>query len=194
MLSYGLKWNNFFAHMDSHLQVTFCKLRKELKREKMKLFHKMNHGEKTILAPQTGRIISVEEIPDPAFSGKVLGDGLGIIPTENEVLAPVSGTVIEVADTLHAICLEGDGNGLEILIHLGLDTVKLKGRGFTCHVKEGQHVSAGDLLMEMDIEQIKLAGYNTVSPFIITNPDQAKNLSMSSGNAVAGKTVLMKYH
>ena len=131
-------------------------------------------------------------MPDSVFSGKVLGDGVGIIPSENEVLAPVSGTVVQVADTLHAVCLESD-DGLEVLIHLGLDTVKLKGKGFTCHVKAGQHVSAGDLLMEMDLTQIGQAGYNAVTPCIVTNLDQVKRLSMFSGDAVAGKTVVMEY-
>lgn len=158
----------------------------------MGLFHRINSKKKTIVAPQTGRIIPVDEIPDPAFSKKVLGDGIGMIPSENKVLAPVSGTVVQVADTLHAVCIESD-DGLEILIHLGLDTVELKGEGFTCHVKAGQHVSAGDLLMYMDLEQIGQAGYNVVTPCIITNLDHVKNLSMASGEAVAGKTVVMEY-
>jgi glucose-specific phosphotransferase system IIA component len=159
----------------------------------MGLFHKIDFKKKVIVAPQTGRIISVGEIPDPVFSGKVLGDGIGIIPSESKVLAPVSGTVVQIADTLHAICIQSD-DGLEVLIHLGLNTVSLKGKGFKCHVKSGQHVSTGDLLMDMDIGFIQNEGLNVVTPCIITNMDIVKKLSTVSGSAVAGKTAVMEYN
>lgn len=145
-----------------------------------------------VLAPQTGEAIPITKVPDPVFSGKVLGDGIGIIPSENKVVAPVDGTVVQVAETLHAVCMQGD-DGAEIIIHLGIDTVKLKGKGFTCHVKDGQHVSAGDLLMDMDIGFIKSAGYDVTTPCIITNMDKVKNISMESGNTEAGKTTVIEY-
>lgn len=157
----------------------------------MRFFQSKKH-KNTILAPQTGKIIPITEVPDKVFSGKVLGDGVGLVPSENKVVAPVDGTIVQVAETLHAICIESD-SGAEIIIHLGIDTVELKGKGFTCHVKDGQHVSAGDLLMDMDISFIKNAGYNVTTPCIITNMDKIKNISMKSGNAEAGKTTIIEY-
>lgn len=157
----------------------------------MSLFHKQK-TDGIIVAPQTGKIVSLAEVPDDVFSGKILGDGIGIVPSEDKVLAPISGKVVQIADTLHAICIEGD-DGIEILIHLGLETVKRKGKGFTCHVKAGQHVSAGDLLMDMDVKEMEQAGYNVVSPCIITNMDQVKSLTTYGGNADAGKTTVTKY-
>lgn len=157
----------------------------------MTLFHK-HKNDGVIVAPQTGKIVALAKVPDDIFSGKVLGDGIGIIPSDGKVLAPVSGKVVQIADTLHAICLESD-DGLEILIHLGLETVQLNGKGFTCHVKEGQRVSTGDLLMDMNVEEIKQAGYNVVTPCIITNMDEVKDLTTYGGKADAGKTVIIKY-
>lgn len=145
-----------------------------------------------IVAQQTGKIIPLTEVPDPVFSGKVLGDGIGIIPAENKVVAPISGTIVQIADTLHAICIEGD-DGLEVLVHLGLETVKLKGKGFTCHVKTGQHVLAGDLIMEMDIQQIQQAGLNVVTPCVISNMDKVQKFTIFSGNTEAGETAIMEY-
>lgn len=157
----------------------------------MSLFHKKKSGG-VIVAPQTGAIVPLAQVPDDIFSGKVLGDGIGIIPSDNKVLAPIPGKIVQIADTMHAICIEGD-DGIEILIHMGLETVKRNGKGFTCHVKTGQRVSAGDLLMDMDVEEIKQAGYNVVTPCIITNMEQVKSLTVHDGNAIAGKTAVVEY-
>lgn len=143
-----------------------------------------------ILAPQNGKIVPISEIQDPVFSGRILGDGVGIIPSENRVLSPISGTIVQIAETFHAICIQGD-SGIEILVHLGLDTVKLKGKGFTCCVKNGQHVSAGDLLMNMNIKLIRREGFDTITPCIIINMDKVKKLSVLTGNTIAGKTIIM---
>ncbi len=145
-----------------------------------------------IVAQQNGKAVSITEVPDPVFSGKVLGDGVGIIPSNGEVVAPVSGTVAQVAHTKHAIGIESD-DGLEVLVHLGVDTVKLDGQGFTCYVEVGQHVNAGDKLMDIDLDFIQSQGLSTVSPCIITNLDAAKNLKIFSGDVVAGETVVMTY-
>ncbi|ARP50824.1 hypothetical protein B6259_08060 [Ruminococcaceae bacterium CPB6] len=157
----------------------------------MKLFQKSQSAH-VILAPQTGRAVALTEIPDPVFSGKVLGDGAAVIPCGSQVLAPVTGTVVQIASTLHAICMESD-DGLDILIHLGLDTVNLKGRGFQCHVQTGQHVKAGTLLMEMDVEQIRSAGLNPVTLCIITNMECVRELTSYTGKTEAGNTVLLSY-
>ncbi len=145
-----------------------------------------------IVAQQSGKAISIEEVPDPVFSGKVLGDGVGIVPSSGEVLSPVSGTVAQVAHTMHALGIESD-DGLEILVHLGIDTVKLNGEGFTCHVEVGQHVNAGDKLMDMDLDFIQSKGLSTISPCIITNLDAVKNLEIFAGSVTAGETPVMSY-
>lgn len=157
----------------------------------MSIFH---HSEtvKTLLAPQAGTVIPLAKVPDPVFSGKILGDGAAIAPSSDGVFAPVSGTVVQIAKTLHAVCLKSD-DGLELLIHLGLDTVKLGGKGFICHVKSDQHVSAGELLMDMDLNYIRAAGYNPITPCVITNMNAIAKLTVHVGEAAAGKTAIMTY-
>ena len=96
----------------------------------------------SILAPLTGRAVPLEQVPDPVFSQKIIGDGIAVIPTEGKIVSPVSGEVVSVADTLHAYGFRTE-DGLELLIHVGLETVALKGECFTAHVKTGDHVKAG---------------------------------------------------
>ena len=107
-----------------------------------------------LVAPITGNLISLSEIPDPVFSQGMMGKGFGIEPTEGKVVSPVNGKVISVFPTKHAVTLQAD-NGTEILIHFGLDTTLLKGEGFTSHVTDGQAVKAGDILLTVDIEAIR---------------------------------------
>lgn len=145
-----------------------------------------------ILAQQTGKAVAITDVPDPVFAQKVLGDGIAIIPSSNEVFSPISGTIAQIAHTFHAIGIEGD-DGTEVLVHLGIDTVKLDGEGFTCYVEVGQHVSAGDKLMDMDIAAIQAKGYQTISPCILTNMDSVKNLNFQLGNVVGGQATVMTY-
>jgi sugar PTS system EIIA component len=156
----------------------------------MRLFNRKD--KQKIIAQQSGKAVPITEVPDPVFSEKILGDGVGIIPSNGEVFAPVSGKIAQVANTRHAIGIESD-DGLEVLIHLGIDTVKLEGQGFTCYVEVGQHVSAGDKLMDMDLDFIKSKGLNTISPCIITNMDAVKNLEMLIGEVTAGESTVMTY-
>lgn len=123
---------------------------------------------KNVAAPMKGTIVELEHVPDKTFADKVLGDGIAIMPEEGKVFAPVSGTVACVTDTKHAVALISD-EGLEILIHVGLETVELQGKYFTTHVENGTKVKEGDLLLEFDLDAIKKAGYKTVTPVIITN-------------------------
>ncbi len=145
-----------------------------------------------IMAQQTGRAVPITEVPDPVFAEKVLGDGIAIIPTSNTVVAPVSGTIAQVAHTFHAVGIEAD-DGTEVLVHLGIDTVKLNGEGFTCHVKVGDHVNVGDKLMDMDIEAIAAKGFQTISPCIVTTMDDLKNIDFITGDVTAGETAVMTY-
>lgn len=126
--------------------------------------------DKNILSPIKGKIIPIEEVNDATFAKKIIGDGIAIIPEEGKVYSPVDGTIQVMFKTGHAIGLLSD-NGDEILIHVGLDTVKLDGEGFSPKVKDGDHVNAGDLLLEFDLSFLKNQGYDITTPIVITNMD-----------------------
>lgn len=123
---------------------------------------------KNVSAPMKGKTVELEHVPDKTFADKVLGEGIAIVPEEGKVFAPVSGEVTCVTDTKHAVALTSD-DGLEILIHVGLETVELQGKYFTAHVENGTRVKEGDLLLEFDLDAVEKAGYKTVTPVIITN-------------------------
>lgn len=127
-------------------------------------------GEKTLFAPLQGNVIPREQIPDETFASGVLGDGVGIEPETGEVTAPFDGVISSVTDTRHAIGITGPGD-MEVLIHVGVDTVNMKGDGFELFVAEGDHVKAGQRLLAFDIDKIKAAGYSTTTAVLLTNSD-----------------------
>ena len=124
-----------------------------------------------IQSPVTGTVQEITEVPDATFSDKILGDGIAVIPTEGKVYAPADGTVVSITDTKHGIMFK-TSQGVELLIHIGLDTVNLKGQYYTAHVANGAAVKAGDLLVEFDLDAIKGKGYNPVTPVVVTNIDE----------------------
>ena len=128
-------------------------------------------------APLAGRIVPITEVPDPTFAEKILGDGVAIDPTEGVVYSPVDGQVVQLFRTGHAIGLATD-NGIEILIHIGIDTVKLDGRGFKALVKQGERVRAGQKLIEFDLELVRREAKSAITPVVITNSAEAKGLSV----------------
>ena len=123
-----------------------------------------------IYAPMTGEVKNIAECEDPVFAGELVGKGTMIIPSEGKIFAPVDGNISMLADTGHALGITS-ASGLEILIHIGLDTVELNGAPFNIKVKQDENVKKGDLLLEFDIDQIKENEKSTQSPVIITNPD-----------------------
>lgn len=123
-----------------------------------------------ILSPATGTVKDITEVPDKTFADKVLGDGVAIIPDEGKIYAPADGTVVNIMDTKHGIMFR-TSQGVELLIHIGLETVNLKGKYFTSHTKSGAQVKAGDLLVEFDLEAIRADGYNPITPIVVTNGD-----------------------
>lgn len=129
-----------------------------------------------------GTLIPIEEVPDETFASKVLGDGAAIIPEDGKVYAPADAEVVSIFDTKHAVCLHTDG-GADILIHIGIDTVKLEGKYFTSHVDNGDHVKKGDLLVEFDKDAVEKAGYNTAIPIIVTETD-GSSLEKEAGRPV----------
>ena len=142
------------------------------------------------MAPVAGHAVALEEVNDAVFAQKVLGDGLAIQPTEGKVCAPVDGEITSLPDSKHAVGIRGD-NGMELLIHVGIDTVNLQGRCYEAHVKAGDRVHRGDLLISFDREAIEAAGYETVTPVLLTNSDEYKRCTAVTGRDVAvGDTVL----
>lgn len=128
-----------------------------------------------IMNPIKGNVIPLEEVEDEVFSSGALGKGLAIVPVEGKVLAPFDGTVVSVFPTLHAICLESN-NGVELLIHVGIDTVSLKGAPFKSYTEKGQKVTSGQLMIEFDIGAISAAGLSLHTPVIITNLEETSEL------------------
>lgn len=158
----------------------------------MKLFQNLFGKEDgiEIAAPVSGKLVAISEVNDPTFGDEILGKGVAVIPSDNRICAPVEGTVSTVFPTGHAAALTSD-SGAEILIHIGLDTVKLNGKHFTIHAKEGDKVKKGDLLLEADIEQIKAEGYDTITPVVICNTDEFSKFVMAEpGDVTQGDTVL----
>lgn len=123
-----------------------------------------------IFAPIKGIIKDITEVPDDTFAQKILGDGVAIIPEEGKVYAPADGTVENIMDSKHGIMFRTN-QGVELLIHIGLETVNLKGKYFTAHVENGAKVKTGELLVEFDLNSIKNDGYNTITPVVVTNTD-----------------------
>lgn len=146
--------------------------------------------EKKVYAPINGEAIPSAQVDDPTFASEALGKGLAIIPSEGKVYAPFDGTVEMLFDTKHAVAVTSD-DGVEVLIHVGVDTVNLKGEGYTAHTATGEKVKKGQLLLEFDMDRIKKAGYQTVTPVIVTNSDEYKNVRVvKTGSVRAGDEVL----
>ena len=144
-----------------------------------------------IFAPIAGQAVPVSEVPDPTFSSGMLGNGVAIIPTEGKVYAPCDATVDMMFTTGHAVSLVAD-SGAEILIHVGLETVGLEGKCFTVHVENGQKVKKGDLMIEVDLEGVKAAGLNTITPVLICNTDDYKTFNTFTGKAVTNADVAIE--
>lgn len=138
-----------------------------------------------ITAPIKGEVIPLTEVKDPTFAAGILGEGFAVVPAEGKVYAPFDGTCDNIFDTLHAMGLTSD-RGVELLIHVGLETVNLNGAPFTAHVENGQHFKKGDLLLEFDIEAIQKAGCEIQTPVIVTNTDEYEHLTVEKDRIVIG--------
>ena len=144
-----------------------------------------------VYAPIKGKAIALEEVNDGVFSAGMLGKGIGIEPAEGRAVSPVNGTVSVVFDTKHAIGITSD-EGIEVLIHIGLDTVQLNGEPFNVHVKVGDKVKVGDLLAEFDMDKIKEAGYKTVTPIIISNTDAYSDVKVLANGDIDEKAEVLR--
>ncbi|MBU5266545.1 PTS sugar transporter subunit IIA [Virgibacillus proomii] len=146
--------------------------------------------EQAIYAPLNGEIVPLEEVPDPVFNQKMMGEGIAIIPSEGKLLSPIDGKVVQIPETKHAIGLTTN-DGTEVLIHVGLETVSLKGEGFELKVAAGDTVTKGQPLMEIDLDYIKQHASSIITPIIITNSNERKLTFTEEKLSVASETVIM---
>ena len=138
-----------------------------------------------------GQVVALEQVKDPVFAKKMMGDGFAVEPANGNILSPVSGTVSSIFPTKHALGLVTEA-GLEVLVHIGLDTVSLEGKPFTVHVAEGQKVAAGDLLVTADLDAIRAAGRETSTVVVFTNAEAIKSVKLEQTGSLAAKTAVAK--
>lgn len=154
------------------------------------LFKKQNKNE-IIYSPIKGKVVDSSLIPDDTFKDEILGPGVAIEPAEGKVYSPVDGELTLVIDTKHAMSITSD-KGTEILLHIGIDTVNLKGEPFKVHVEQGSKIKKGDLLMEFDINQITDAGLSIISPVVICNADNYKEVKKHINQEVTNENGILE--
>lgn len=138
-----------------------------------------------------GQVVALEQVKDPVFAQKMMGDGFAVEPANGNIVSPVSGTVSSIFPTKHALGIVTEA-GLEVLVHIGLDTVSLEGKPFTVHVAEGQKVAAGDLLVTADLDAIRATGRETSTVVVFTNGDAIKSVKLEKTGSLAAKTAVAK--
>lgn len=154
-----------------------------------KMFEK-NAKTISLKAVEDGRTIPMDEVNDQTFAQELLGPGIAIVPSNGTVVSPINGTIATVMDTKHAVCIQGE-DGLELIIHAGLDTVELNGKYYQTYKEIGDQVKAGDVLLEFDLEEITKAGYDVTTPIVITNLGDYKITKCLTGQQVkAGEEVI----
>ena len=154
-----------------------------------KMFEK-NAKTISLKAVEDGRTIPMDEVNDQTFAQELLGPGIAIVPSNGTVVSPINGTIATVMDTKHAVCIQGE-DGLELIVHAGLDTVELNGKYYQTYKEIGDQVKAGDVLLEFDLEEITKAGYDVTTPILITNLGDYKITKCLTGQQVkAGEEVI----
>ena len=154
-----------------------------------KMFEK-NAKTISLKAVEDGRTIPMDEVNDQTFAQELLGPGIAIVPSNGTVVSPINGTIATVMDTKHAVCIQGE-DGLELIVHAGLDTVELNGKYYQTYKEIGDQVKAGDVLLEFDLEEITKAGYDVTTPIVITNLGDYKITKCLTGQQVkAGVEVI----
>lgn len=145
----------------------------------------------SITAPLTGKVVELDEVPDPVFSQRMMGDGVAIEPAEGKVVSPVDGEIVQIFPTNHAVGIK-TSNGLEVLVHIGLETVAMEGEGFEGHVKQGDKVKTGDTLVTFDKDLVAEKAKAVITPVIITNYDDVVDSFEAhyTDQATAGETAI----
>ena len=144
-----------------------------------------------IIAPLSGEIVAIEDVPDVVFAEKIVGDGIAIRPTGNKMVAPCDGEIGKIFETNHAFSLQST-SGIELFVHFGIDTVELKGEGFTRIAQEGQNVKMGDTIIEFDLEVLKKKAKSILTPVVISNMDEIKELQKMSGTVEVATNPVLK--
>ena len=152
---------------------------------------KKDTGTIEIIAPLSGEIVNIEDVPDVVFAEKIVGDGIAIKPTGNKMVAPVDGTIGKIFETNQSFSIESD-SGVELLVHFGIDTVELKGEGFKRIAEEGQRVKVGDTVIEFDLPLLEEKAKSTLTPVVISNMDEIKELIKLSGSVTVGETPVIR--
>ena len=152
---------------------------------------KKDTGTIEIIAPLSGEIVNIEDVPDVVFAEKIVGDGIAIKPTGNKMVAPVDGTIGKICVTNHALSIESD-SGVELFVHFGIDTVELKGEGFKRIAEECQRVKVGDTVIEFDLPLLEEKAKSTLTPVVISNMDEIKELIKLSGSVTVGETPVIR--
>lgn len=153
------------------------------------MFFKKKEKEKLLIfSPLNGKVINIKEVKDPAFNEEILGRGVAVIPNDGTLYAPCNGRISNLIDTFHAIGVISDF-GAEILMHIGFDTVKLKGKYFKAYVNEGDKVKKGDKLIDFDIENIRKKGFDITTPVVICNYEKFNDLSYNMNETTAGNVL-----
>lgn len=152
---------------------------------------KSSSGSIEIIAPLSGEIVNIEDVPDVVFAEKIVGDGIAIKPAGNKIVAPVDGTIGKIFETNHAFSIESD-DGIELFVHFGIDTVELKGEGFKRIAEEYQTVKKGDLIIEFDLALLEEKAKSVLTPVVISNMDEIKELNKLTGSVTVGETVIMR--
>ncbi len=150
---------------------------------------KSEYENTNIVSPMRGRVLPLDEVPDSVFSDRILGDGCAILPTDGKVYSPVNGTVTSVADSRHAYGFVSE-EGVEVLVHVGLETVSLHGEGLICHVKAGDPVKAGDLVAEVDLSVLERHGLSALTPVLICNAPEDVKVSFRGKETEVGSALL----
>ena len=152
---------------------------------------KKGSGTIDIVAPLSGEIVNIEDVPDVVFAEKIVGDGIAIKPAGHKIVAPVDGTIDKIFETNHAFSIESD-NGIELFVHFGIDTVELKGEGFKRIAEEGQQVKVGDTVLEFDLAVLEEKAKSVLTPVVISNMDEIQGLTKMTGPVTVGETVVMQ--
>lgn len=157
-----------------------------------KLFGKKDSTSKEvkIYAPLSGEIVNIEDVPDVVFSEKIVGDGIAIRPNGSQIVAPVNGTIGKIFETNHAFSIEST-EGVELFVHFGIDTVELKGEGFTRLAAEGQKVKVGDPIIEFDLAFLEEKAKSILTPVVISNMDEITNLEKLTGEVKHTESVIL---
>ena len=148
--------------------------------------------EMAVYSPMDGIAIKIDSVPDEAFSERILGDGAAVIPENGNIYSPVDGEIVDITDSKHAFCITAQ-DGTELLLHVGIDTVNLKGEGFEVKISSGDKVKAGQKIAEVDLEFLKKNKLRTETPVVLTEAENYKIMQVHEGKVSGGRDVLFLY-